>query len=171
MQATYPKATRLMDFTFNCPNCNQELEVDIAAVGSAVECPACNKKMKVPAPEVSQLRVAPHGAPASSHDFNREEKHFVVPVHEGPAEALITKSAPTLEVASKDPDKKIRIKTFRRVDTMTVAKDHFDEVVSEFLQKVGQEYIISITPMTYTYKDLATEHYVTDYGVMVVFRG
>lgn len=160
-----------MDFTFNCPNCKQELEVDIAAVGSAVDCPACNKKMKVPAPEVSQLRVAPHGAAPSSHDFNREEKHFVVPVHDGPAEALITKSAPTLEVAAKDPDKKIRIKTFRRVDTMTVNKDHFDEVVSDFLQKVGQEYVISITPMTYTYKDLATEHYVTDYGVMVVFRG
>ncbi len=31
--------------------------------------------------------------------------------------------------------------------------------------------IVSITPINYTYKDLATEHYVTDYGVMVVFRG
>jgi hypothetical protein len=114
------------------------------------------------------LRVAPHG---SANDPNRTEKHFSVPLHEGPAEALIQKSSPTLEVASREPDKKIRIKTFRRVDTMTVNKDHFDEVVSEFLQKVGQDYLISVTPLTYTYKDLATEHYVTDYGVMVVFRG
>lgn len=158
-----------MDFTFNCPNCKQELEVDIAAAGSSVECPACSRKMTVPTPEPSQLRIAPHGAHA--HDPNKEEKHFVVPLHEGPAEALITKSAPTLDVAAREPDKKLRLKTFRRVDTMTVNKDHFDEVVSEFLQRVGQEYIISITPMTYTYKDLATEHYVTDYGVMVVFRG
>jgi DNA-directed RNA polymerase subunit RPC12/RpoP len=159
-----------MDFTFNCPNCKQELEVDITAAGSTVECPACNRKMKVPTPEPAQLKIAPHGQPAA-FDPNREEKHFTVPMHEGPGEALITKSAPTLDVAAREPDKKLRIKTFRRVDTMTVGKDHFDEVVSEFLQKVGQEYIISITPMNYTYKDLATEHYVTDYGVMVVFRG
>lgn len=159
-----------MDFTFNCPHCKQELEVDIAAVGSTVDCPACSRKMTVPQPEITQIHVAPHGAPAAA-DPNREEKHFVVPLHEGPAEALITKQAPTLEVAAKELDKKLRIKTFRRVDTMTVNKDHFDEVVSDFLQKVGQEYIVSITPLTYTYKDLATEHYVTDYGVMVVFRG
>ena len=44
-------------------------------------------------------------------------------------------------------------------------------MVSAFLQQVGKDYIISITPLTYTYKDLATEHYVTDYGVMIVFRG
>lgn len=126
--------------------------------------------MAVPVPEVSQIHVAPHGA-ASAADPNREEKHFVVPLHEGPAEALIKKSAPTLEVASRDPDKKIRIKTFRRVDTLTVSKDNFDEVVSNFLQKVGHQYIISVSPLTYTYKDLATEHYVTDYGVMILFRG
>ncbi|MBL9134835.1 MAG: hypothetical protein JNK85_03160 [Verrucomicrobiales bacterium] len=159
-----------MDFTFKCPNCQQELEVDIAAAGTVVDCPACNRKLNVPVPEVSQLHVAPHGA-AGANDPNREEKHFVVPIHEGPSEALIKKAAPTLEVASREPDKKIRIKTFRRVDTMTVNKDHFDETVSEFLQRVGQEYIISVTPLTYTYKDLATEHYVTDYGVMIVFRG
>lgn len=159
-----------MDFTFNCPHCRQELEVDISAAGTTVDCPACGKKLNVPVPEVSQLHVAPHGT-APANDPNRQEKHFVVPLHEGPAEALIKKAAPTLEVAAKEPDKKIRIKTFRRVDTMTVNKDHFDEVVSDFLQKVGQEYIISITPLVYTYKDLATEHYVTDYGVMIVFRG
>ncbi len=159
-----------MDFTFKCPNCHQELEVDAAAAGSAVECPACNRKLTVPTPDVNQLRMAPHGG-AHAHDVNREEKHFVVPIHEGPAEALIQRSAPTLEVAATEPDKKIRIKTFRRVDTMTVNKDHFDEVVSAFLQRVGQEYVVSITPIVYTYKDLATEHYVTDYGVMVVFRG
>lgn len=161
-----------MDFTFKCPNCKQELEVDISAAGSQVDCPACNRRLTVPVPEPSQLHIAPHGGGSpGTPDPNREEKHFVVPQHEGPAEALIRKSAPTLEVAARDPDKKIRIKTFRRVDTMTVNKDHFDEVVSDFLQKVGQQYVISITPLTYTYKDLATEHYVTDYGVMVVFRG
>ena len=159
-----------MDFTFNCPHCKQELEVDVSASGSAVECPACNRKITVPVPEVTQLHIAPHGT-AGANDPNREEKHFTVPIHEGPTEALIKKAAPTLELAAKEPDKKLRLKVFRRVDTMTVGKDHFDEVVSEFLQKVGQEYIVSITPINYTYKDLATEHYVTDYGVMVVFRG
>lgn len=160
-----------MDFTFNCPHCRQELEVDISVAGTVVDCPACNKKINVPVPEPSQLHVAPHGASGGTPDPNREEKHFVVPLHDGPTEALITKSAPTLELAATEPDKKLRIKTFRRVDTMTVNKDNFDQVVSDFLQKVGQEYVISINPLTYTYKDLATEHYVTDYGVMIVFRG
>lgn len=160
-----------MDFTFNCPHCQQELEVDISAAGTSVDCPACNRKITVPVPEPSQIHMAPHGTSGGAHDPNREEKHFIVPIREGPAESLIQKSAPTLEVAAKEPDKKIRIKTFRRVDTMTVNKDNFDAVVSEFLQRVGHEYIISISPITYTYKDLATEHYVTDYGVMVVFRG
>lgn len=159
-----------MDFSFKCPHCKQELEVDIAASGTQVDCPACGRKMAVPVPEPSQLHVAPHGAQAAN-DPNREEKHFIVPLHEGPAEALIKKSAPTLELASREPDKKLRIKTFRRVDTLTVNKDNFDEVVSKFLQQVGQQYVVSISPLTYTYKDLATEHYVTDYGVMIVFRG
>lgn len=159
-----------MDFTFNCPHCDQELEVDVSAAGSSVDCPACNRKIQVPVPEVSQLHVAPHGA-GTGPDHNREEKHFVVPLHDGPGEALIVKPAPTLEFAAQEPDKKIRIKTFRRVDTMTVNKDNFDAVVSEFLQRIGQEYIISVNPLVYTYKDLATEHYVTDYGVMIVFRG
>lgn len=159
-----------MDFTFKCPHCQQELEVDIAAAGTVVDCPACNRKMNVPVPEVSQLHVAPHGA-TSANDPNREEKHFTVPLHEGPTEALVKKSAPTLEVAASEPDKKIRVKTIRRVDCMSVNKDNFDDIVSEFLQKVGKDYIISITPTTYTYKDLATEHYVTDYGVMIIFRG
>lgn len=159
-----------MDFTFKCPHCQQELEVDIAAAGTTVDCPACNRKMNVPVPDVTQLHIAPHGAPAAN-DPNRQEKHFTVPLHEGPTETLIKKSAPTLEVAARDPDKKLRIKTIRRVDTLSVNKDNFDEVVSAFLQKVGKDYIISITPLTYTYKDLATEHYVTDYGVMIVFRG
>lgn len=159
-----------MDFTFNCPNCQQELEVDISAAGTQVECPACNRKMNVPVPEVSQLHVAPHGAGGAA-DPNRQEKHFVVPIHDGPAEVLIQKSAPTLDVAASEPEKKLRVKTFRRIDTMTVNKDHFDEVVSEFLQKVGQEYIISVTPITYTYKDLSSGAFVTDYGAMVLFRG
>lgn len=160
-----------MDFTFKCPHCQQELEVDISAAGTQVDCPACSRKMNVPVPDVSQLHVAPHGTGGGGYDHNRQEKHFVVPLRDGPAEALIQKTAPTVEVAASEPEKKFRIKTFRRIDTMTVNKDHFDEVVSEFLQKVGQEYVISITPITYTYKDLATEHYVSDYGAMVVFRG
>lgn len=145
--------------------------MDVSAAGSSVDCPACNRKITVPTPDPAQLRMAPHGAGDTAHDPNRVEKHFVVPIHDGPTEALIHKPSPTLEVAAREPDKKIKVKTFRRVDTMTVNKDNFDAVVSEFLQKVGQDYIISISPLTYTYKDLATEHYVTDYGVMVVYRG
>ncbi len=161
-----------MDFTFNCPHCQQELEVDSSAAGSEVDCPACDRRITVPAPTPEQLQAAPAPAPApAATGAARSEKHFVVPIRDGPTEALIQKPRPTLELAASEPEKRVRIKTFRRIDTLSVNKDNFDEVVSEFLQKVGQEYIIGIHPITYSYKDLATEHYLTDYGVMVVFRG
>lgn len=161
-----------MDFTFKCPHCSQELEVDISAVGSDVECPACNRRMAVPTPEPSQIHVAPHGGAPASDDPNRPaDKHFLVPQHEGPSETLIVKPPPTDVVAPTEKERKIRVRTFRRIDTMTVNKDHFDEVVTDFLQKIGQEFIISIQPVTYTYRELATGHYVADYGVMIIFRG
>lgn len=162
-----------MDFTFKCPNCSQELEVDVSAVGSEVDCPACNRRMSVPTPEPSQIHAAPPAteAPAGSDPNRPHEKHFVVPQHEGPSVALIVKPPTGEVVAPTEKEKKIRIKTLRRIDTMTVNKDHFDEVVTELLQKIGQEFIISISPVTYTYRELATGHYVADYGVLIVFRG
>jgi hypothetical protein len=93
-----------------------------------------------------------------------------VPLREGPGEILIQKPKPPLEVAAKG-DKKIRIKTIRHTDCIEVGHDRFDEMVTQFLQKVGEDNIISITPLTYTHLDIGTQRLLTDYAVMIVYRG
>lgn len=156
-----------MDFTFQCPKCSQEFVVDHTMGGTTIDCPSCNERITVPQPSPEVVAAAAQPPPPSDG-----EKHFVVPMHEGPTEILIQKPKPTLDVAREERDKKLRIKTIRRQECMSVGKDHFDEVVTEFLQHVGKDYIINIMPITYTYTDLAgSKNLLTDYGVMVVFRG
>jgi hypothetical protein len=52
-----------------------------------------------------------------------------------------------------------------------VGHDKFDEVVSNFLIKIGEANVISITTLTYTHLDIGTQKLMTDFGVMVVYRG
>jgi hypothetical protein len=102
----------------------------------------------------------------------KEEKHFSVPVHErAPSQELIKKPARPLDVIAKEGDKTMRIKTFKRTDCVEVGKDHFDEVVSSFLEKVGQSNIVSINPISYSYIELGSRQIMGDYGVMIVFKG
>ncbi|HMO64585.1 MAG TPA: hypothetical protein PKE47_05075 [Verrucomicrobiota bacterium] len=158
-----------MDFTFQCPKCGQEFVVDHSLGGTAIDCPSCAARINVPPPPPDVVAAAAAPPPVSPAG---DEKHFVVPLREGPTEVLIQKPKSTLEVAREERDKKIRLKTIRRQECVSVDKDHFDEVVSEFLQKVGKDYIISVLPITYTYADLGgSKNLLTDYGVMIVFRG
>ncbi len=97
--------------------------------------------------------------------------HLKVPVRAGPTESLIEKPRAPLEVAAKESDKKLRIKTIRHTDCVEVGHDKFDEVVTNFLQKVGEANIISLSPLTYTHLDIGSQKLMTDYAVMVVYRG
>jgi hypothetical protein len=76
-----------------------------------------------------------------------------------------------LEVAAKETDKKIRVRTIKHTDCLEVGHDKFDEVVSAFLAKLGEANIISITTLTYSHLDIGTQKLLTDFGVMVVYRG
>jgi hypothetical protein len=98
------------------------------------------------------------------------EMHLKVPVREGPTASLIEKPKPPLEVAAKG-DKKIRVKTIRHTDCIEVGHDKFDDVVSNFLQKVGEDNVTSVTPLTYTHLDIGTQKLLTDYAVLIVYRG
>jgi DNA-directed RNA polymerase subunit RPC12/RpoP len=154
-----------MDLTFKCPHCEQELEVDASGAGSEIECPACSKTIVVPSSGTPPPPAAPAAPP-------KVEKHFSVPVHEKAAEALIQKSTNRpLEVIAKEGDKTLRIRTFKRSDCQEVGKDHFDETVSTFLEKVGQANIVSINTVCYSFMELGTRHILTDYGVLIVFKG
>jgi len=75
-----------------------------------------------------------------------------------------------LEAAAKRSEKQIRIKTLRHSDHIEVGKDLFDEHVSQILGKIGEQNIISINTITYTHMDLATRQWITDYGILVVYR-
>ena len=96
--------------------------------------------------------------------------HLRVPVHKTPTESLIEKPLVPLE-AAKDADKKIRTKTIRHTDCVEVGHDRFDEVVSNFLAKVGEANIISINTITYTNLDIGSQKIMTEYGVLVVYKG
>ena len=157
-----------MDVVFTCPNCKQELAADATLSGTEIQCPACNVSISIPAADPANVRT--HN-PIASSAAAKEEKHFVVPVRDSPSEVLIQKPARPLEVAAKDEEKRIRIKTIRRTDCIEVGHDRFDEVVTTFLGKVGQENIISINTINYTHLDIGTQKLMTEFGVLIVYKG
>lgn len=173
-----------MDIIFNCPKCEQELEVDSSGIGSEIDCPSCGETIQIPPPGTRGARTSgaetsdripvaplPSVNPIATSAAAKVEKHLKVPVRTTPTESLITKPLPPLEVAAKETDKKIKIKTIRHSDCVEVGHDRFDEIASAFLNKVGEENIVNISPMTYTHVDLVTQKLISDYAIMIVYRG
>jgi DNA-directed RNA polymerase subunit RPC12/RpoP len=166
-----------MDIIFNCPKCDQELAVDSTGAGSELACPSCGEKIVVP-----QAPAPPRPAPAQPHDpahpinpmassaAAKVEMHLKVPDHKT-SESLIEKPRAPLEVAAKESDKKLRVKTIRHTDCIEVGHDKFDEMVTSFLVKVGEPNIVSINPLSYTHLDIGSQKLMTDYAIMVVYRG
>lgn len=166
------------DIIFNCPKCDQELAVDNSGAGSEINCPACGEKIVIP-----HSPVRPPSAPIATHDAAHPvnpiassaaakiEKHLRVPVHSKPAEMLIEKPLAPLEVAAKESDKKMRVKTIRHTDCIEVGHDKFDEMVTAFLMRIGETNVVSINSMTYTHLDIGSQKLMTDYAVLVVYRG
>ena len=157
-----------MDLIFKCPKCDQEMAVDSVAAGSEIECPSCNQSLSVPEATPQNIQTL---NPMASSAAAKEERHFSVPSRNEPTEVLIKKPLVPLEVAAKDGDKKIRVKTIKHGDCIEVGKDRFDDVVTDFLGKVGEANIVSLTPIVYSHTDIATRQLCTDFAVMIVFRG
>jgi hypothetical protein len=172
-----------MDVIFNCPKCEQELAVDSSGAGTEIRCPSCSEIITIPAPESVVAQVGVDGAPGAprlaanpvnaiaSSAAARVEMHLKVPVHSTPTESLISKPLAPLEVAAKETDKKIRVRTIKHTDCIEVGHDKFDEVVSNFLGKIGEANVVSITTLTYTHLDIGSQKLMTDFGVMVIYRG
>jgi len=75
--------------------------------------------------------------------------HLRVPVHKTPAASLIEKPlVPRLEAAAKDTDQKNPRKTIKPPIVLKWVMISFDEVVTNFLVKIGEPNIISITTLT-----------------------
>lgn len=156
-----------MDMTFICPNCKQQLEADTHMSGTEIACPSCDSTIVIPEPNVMNVRANPIASSAAA----KEDYHFSVPVHDRPTESLIQKPNAPLEAAAKDGSKQLRLKCIRRTDCVEVGRDRFDEIVSDVLNKIGESNIVSITPLTYTHMDLGSRQLMTDFGVMIVYRG
>jgi DNA-directed RNA polymerase subunit RPC12/RpoP len=158
-----------MDIVFKCPHCQTELEVEADAAGETIPCPACNKEIRIPA---SNGGTPPPPPPSRLPTPEaKEEKKFAVPVSNKPVEPLIQKALPSLEAQAKSDGKKIiRLKTIRHSDCKEVGHDNFDAVVTEFLNKIGEENIVSITPINYSYVEMGTQKLITDFGLAVIYR-
>jgi len=152
-----------MDIEFKCPKCEQDLSADANDAGTEIECPACHQNIVIPQVGDGSQVTATSAEP-------REEKHFSVPVRDKPGDSLIAKPLPSLEAAAKE-GVKMRIKTIRHSDCVEVGKDHFDAEVTKFLDKIGEANVVSISTFNYTHMDLATRQWVTDYGILIVYRG
>ena len=158
-----------MDITFTCPSCKQQLEAPASLSGTSINCPSCNHPLVIPQVDPANLSS---GGPSNDGNAARlEDKHFVVPVSERPTESLIHKPLPPLEVAARtDGMRSVRVKTIRHSDCVEVGKDRFDEMVSDFLNNVGESSIINVSVFNYEHLDLGTRQMVTDYGIMVLYR-
>lgn len=174
-----------MDIVFNCTQCDQELSVNSEAAGNEFDCPTCGTHLVVPQAGDSEdvLKREPGEAPAARSSFGpvinpiktsaaaREEHHFKVPVHEDdlPAESLIEKPKHPLEVAAKE-GVMIKVKTIRHSDCVEVGHDKFDEIVTKFLNKIGETNIVSMNPVTYQYIEIGSQKVVTDYGLVIIYK-
>jgi hypothetical protein len=168
-----------MDVIFNCPECDQELAVDASGAGQEIECPNCKETITIPAASAPNTKTVPsvpgpaaanRPTPIASSAAAKVEMHLRVPERKG-SERLIEKAATPLEFAAKETDRKIRVKTIRHTDCVEVGHDRFDEVVSTFLGKVGESNIINISPLNYSHLDIGTQKLLTDFGVLIVFKG
>lgn len=168
-----------MDIIFNCPNCDQELAVDQSGAGTEIECPSCGETITIPAsgkvttgdlPPVTPppgATVSPIAASAAA----KAPLHLKVPVRDKPGEILIDKPKPPLEIVQKGAGKKLRVVTIRRAQCIESGHDHFDERVSAFLQEVTETNLISVQPISYEVFDVGVQKVMTDYGVLILFRG
>ena len=48
--------------------------------------------------------------------------------------------------------------------------DRFDEIVSKFLDQIGDDNLVSISPVSYTYIDIGSQKLLTDFGVLILYR-
>jgi|SRR5277367_486524 len=167
-----------MDLVFNCPKCQQELEVDASGAGEEISCPSCSAKIRIPEPgnrpagatEEARLEAQPINAIAASAAA-KVERHLKVPVHDKPVEKLIGKAPVPIEVAAKQSDRQIRIKCIRHIDCVEVGHDKFDDVVSKALGQIGEQNIVSINTINYSHIDIASQKLLSDYGILIVYKG
>lgn len=156
-----------MDLVFTCPNCRQELEVDSSGAGTEIDCPECGLAITIPDPTPQNIRATPISATAAGH----QERHFSVPTSKRPIQVKIEKPRQPLEAAAKEGEKQLCVKCIRHHECVEGGRDRFDESVALILRSVGENNLVRISPIHYSFVDKASGNLLTDYGVLIVYRG
>jgi len=164
-----------MDIIFDCPKCGQELAVDSAGAGTEIECPSCSETITIPQ---ESTKPASGGTiitgqptnPIASSAAAKIEKHLKVPLRDKPGEFLIKKVQPQA-ITAKDAAKKVRIHTIRHAGCVEFGHDKFDEKATEFLNEIGEANLIGVHIVNYAFLDIGTQKIMTDFGMVVVYRG
>lgn len=157
-----------MDIVFKCPGCLQELEVESSAAGESIPCPSCSRTLSIPQPDPSNLKV---GLASQASAAAREGKHFAVPVSQNPVQPLIRKDPNPPKTAAKEGARHLRIRSIRRLDCREVGQDRFDQTVSAVLAEIGDDHVVSVQPISYTYVEMGSQKILSDYGVIIVYKG
>jgi len=169
-----------MEIIFDCPNCGQELSVDSSGAGQEIKCPTCaetivipEESTKVPPAAAPVTEEAPSLAPSAiaSSAAAKVQLHLKVPVHTTPTASLIKKAAVPLDAVARGADKQIRLRTMRHDKCIESGHDKFDEMVTKTLQDIGESNIVSTHSITYEHFDVQTQKVMTDYGLMIIYRG
>jgi DNA-directed RNA polymerase subunit RPC12/RpoP len=164
-----------MDIIFNCPNCDQELAVDSAGAGTDIACPSCGETITIPASPTNATPAEPTpglaASPIASSAAAKVEMHLKVPVRDTPGERLIVKAKTPLEAVARGAGRQMRLHTIRQSACIEGGHDKFDEVVTKFLNEVGEPNIVGIHTISYTYFDVGTQKILNSYGVLVIYRG
>ena len=167
-----------MDIVFNCPNCDQEMAVDQSGAGTEIDCPSCGEKITIPLngkvttgslPAVTP--PLPKASPITASAAAKVPMHLKVPVRDTPSESLIDKPKPPLEIIQKGAGKRLRIHTIRRAACIESGHDKFDEKVTAFLQGVTETNLVGIHTISYEMFDVGVQKIMTDYGVLIIYRG
>lgn len=178
-----------MDLVFNCPKCGQELEVDSSGAGQEIDCPSCGEAIQIPeangatAPEAPSAAAAPPaqatakwgegqaGSPIATSAAAKIERHLKVPIRTTKGETLIAKPPVPLEAAAKTSDRQLRVKCIRHIDCVEVGHDKFDQAVTDFLGKIGEANLVNVSTISYTHIDIGSQKILSDYGVLIIYRG
>lgn len=174
---------------FDCPHCGVDGEVDAPMLRAiwatdgtgVVTCPppdGCSKEYtlvtleemelhKASAPIIhAQHELAPVELPATSPEISLpkpEAERVVEPIVKAVTAVKRHVNPTTHPVPAR---MKLALRTFRHIDYKQSGQDLFDQSVSDFLEQLGTENIVSINPINYMDRD----DKLVDYGVMVVHR-
>lgn len=165
-----------MDINFACPNCDVLLTADDSMVGDEIQCPQCSLTFNVPEgtpvpppPEVDVTEEILAASSAPVEEKPRQRVSLTLPSSAPGTSALIEKANKPLEVSAK-LGISFMVRTIRRAECMVNGKDRFDDMVAEVLSGVGEEHLHSVTPISYSYVDKASQLALADYGVMIIYK-